>query len=322
MNFVPPTALSSQGNGSSSSTRARSDPTHQHQKRPGPHLHSTSTHQSQGSGVAMAASAMPTSPQSQYVPGSTSSVLMECESPGSQKSGALYPASTHHRQLQLLQQQHQLFATAQTQLQDAQLRHAWSGGDIQPHEGASYRHSQPQLQRHHSNPPLNEDVTPAPHMFASSRTAVPHAHGTGQAITAVRQLQPTSAPVMTIDLTSLHQTVPSTAHPAATTAFGVVSSGGHQGALDATQTGSLNMQLTGFAEPPGVGSQFVPSGGAAPVVYMSPANFPYATVATTTANATLVSDASVPGVPRTATDRGEESPMVGVCIQQSPVASH
>ena len=341
--------LACQGNGSSSSGRARSDPTHQHQKRPGPHLHSTSTHQSQGSGVVAvaAANAMPISPLSQYLPGpgGSSSVLMECESPGNQKGAPLYPSSTHHRQLHLLQaQQHQLFPAAAQQLQDAaQLRHAWSGGDIQPQErlSATYGHSQPQLHRHHSNPPSSESLDAAgpPHLRGSSRSVLAHStltHVTtaGQAVSA-RQLQPSSAPVMTIDLTSLHHTVGGANPGGATTAFaGVVSSSGvvghHPSTLDATQTGSVNMQLTGFAEPPTAGSQFMcggGTGGATPqqVMYMSPANFPYTTSTSTTAtaaNATLVSDSIVQGVPRTATERGEESPMVGVCIQQSPVASH
>ena len=137
---------------------------------------------------------------------------------------------------------------------------------------------------------------------------------------------------MTIDLTSLHHTVTGVNPGGVATAFaGVVSSSGitghHPSTLDATQTGSVNMQLTGFAEPT-AGSQFMCGGGtsgATPqqVMYMSPANFPYTTSTTTAAaNTTLVSDSIVQGVPRTATERGEESPMVGVCIQQSPVASH
>ncbi|KAI0238299.1 hypothetical protein LSAT2_011048 [Lamellibrachia satsuma] len=332
---VSQAVLSCQGNGSNNSGRARSDPTHQHQKRPGPHLHSTLTHQSQGSSIALA-NAVPISPH-QYLPGGSSSVLMECESPGNQKTAALYPSSTHHRQLQLLQQQHQMFATAQSQLQDAQLRHAWSGGDIQPQERLSttYGHSQPQLHRHHSNPPSSESlVEPGPpHLLGSSRSVLAHStltHATGGQTVTARQLQPSSAPVMTIDLTSLHHTVPGVHPGGVTTAFGVVSSSGITGhhpqasTLDATQTGSLNMQLT-------AGSQFVCGsggtiGGTAPqqVVYMSPANFPYtsSTTTTTAANTTLVSDSIVQGVPRTATERGEDSPMVGVCIQQSPVASH
>ena len=80
--------------------------------------------------------------------------------------------------------------------------------------------------------------------------------------------------------------------------------------VETTQTGSLNMQLTGYQAPY---NPYTPH-----TAYIAGTNFPF-TLTSTTANTNLV--APEPQHSRTA-DRSEESPMVGVCVQQSPVASH
>ena len=110
---------------------------------------------------------------------------------------------------------------------------------------------------------------------------------------------------------------------------GVVGGGGLQGIEP--QLGSLSMQLGGYPPPSsGQYSQFPQQGWPA-------ANYPF--TITQAAAASSSSSSSVPqplavahsegaapppvvGHRTAAEPRGEESPMVGVCVQQSPVASH
>ncbi|XP_006812174.1 dual specificity tyrosine-phosphorylation-regulated kinase 1B-like isoform X2 [Saccoglossus kowalevskii] len=99
--------------------------------------------------------------------------------------------------------------------------------------------------------------------------------------------------------------------------------------LDCTQTGSLNMPLgyqyqihSGLSHEPGsqpppnlhMGSSFTAT---APGV-----TFPYTIAQTTSTNVATSIVTQPPSSQRQAVDRGEESPMVGVVMQQSPVASH
>ena len=111
---------------------------------------------------------------------------------------------------------------------------------------------------------------------------------------------------MTIDLTSLP-------------AVGLAAAPGS--AVEASQTGSVNMQLAGYHPNPGGGPGGGGGGGQAFITAAGP-TFPF-TLSTTTAGGLGPSEAGGSGHPgRTVADRGEESPMVGVCVQQSPVASH
>lgn len=84
----------------------------------------------------------------------------------------------------------------------------------------------------------------------------------------------------------------------------------HSGS-DPPQIGALNMQLSGYP------SQY----GQYPQPQWPAGNFP---LAFTTAVETQLPGPENPTVQhtRTSTERGDESPMVGVVVQQSPVASH
>ncbi|CAH1796568.1 unnamed protein product [Owenia fusiformis] len=91
--------------------------------------------------------------------------------------------------------------------------------------------------------------------------------------------------------------------------------------LDTTQTGSGNMQLTNYSHPSTGASHQYPQHPQP--TYLAGANFqvPYSSYSSTSSNPTFTEGSSQSHT-RTSSDRSEESPMVGVCVQQSPVASH
>ncbi len=203
----------------------------------------------------------------------------------------------------------------QAQLVPSAVRQAW-GSDMHDRHAAPHSHpGHAQLQRHHSHPPVTSPPTGSTqHVLSAASSHLPlQTIPAGHLDPVSRQVQGSSSSsmAMTIDLANLQGGPPSAS-------AGVpqpVATHGHPN-LDATQTGSLNMQLGGYHQ-------------AAPQTYNAMTGQAYITAAqtfpftlTTTANTNLVTSDSVTQHSRTAADRGEESPMVGVCVQQSPVASH
>ena len=304
-------AASSTGSG-----RARSDPTHQHHR----HHNHPHSHSSQQGAPPMVGMGYPTA---------NSTTSMECESPAVQQA--------------------RLQEVYRHQQSGGQLRQAWSGdvhtphdryGNSHSHAHHGHSHSHPQLQRHHSHPPAAAPpgVTPSSSSSSSSLSGQhqPHGHmggnhGSGMVAPIAQTLlagnmepivvaPPTrqqhssalSSSAMTIDLSSL---------PAVTLGGPT----GAQGVVESTQTGSVNMQLAGYhghAPPGGNPSQqpYVGGSGGQTFIATGP-SFPF-TLATTSGGNLVSAPEGVSGHSRTAGERGEESPMVGVCVQQSPVASH
>ena len=91
------------------------------------------------------------------------------------------------------------------------------------------------------------------------------------------------------------------------------SRGNSSGGLDPPQIAGVNMQLPGY---PAQFGQFNPH--PQPTWPGGGGTFPFALA--TTVETSIPSHE--PASQRTSTERGEESPMVGVVVQQSPVASH
>ena len=271
------TFSASRQSGSGGSGRARSDPTHHHHHQSGGnsnHQQSQSAHHGPGGQTTVVT--VPSVPSNSGY-GSSTAVSMDCESPGSQ-------------QARMLQQQ-QLFARTAMNPQD--VRTTWSADVHNLHSERGHREHGQQLGRHHSQPATGSHQTvapiqPAPHVEPSPNTVISRPGHSAQS----------SAPI-TIDLT-----------PTQVPAFPTLPV--HTN-LEATHTGSVNMQLSGYQAAP----QFQT---AVPTSYTAP-NFPFTLTTTTTGNPSLVSDPST-AHQRTAGERGDESPMVGVCVQQSPVASH
>lgn len=84
----------------------------------------------------------------------------------------------------------------------------------------------------------------------------------------------------------------------------------NQASIDSSQLPSVNMAVAGYP------SQF----GQYPQQTWTAGGFPFSL--TTNASASLTSHETNNQHVRTAGERGDDSPMVGVCVQQSPVASH
>ena len=273
------------------SGRARSDPTHQHQKRQGA-LHLHAVHPSAGGGGMLSTAPMPSSPPSQHYL-ATTSVLMECESP---QSSIAKSFSTHQRQLQLLQQQ-KLFA-AQQALGLVEMCQTWSSGDMKSDDRRTGQYTG-SVQSGHRLHRLKADT-----LLSTDQRELPHP----------THLIDSHTPPISVNLTDLDAPIVSSL------------------SIDATQVGSAGLPLSVV----GMSRSNAPAGVRAhqphyanatvpPRTYISPRNFAFGTVlGTTTTTATSAADASPISAGRLSErpDRGDDSPMVGVCIQQSPVASH
>ncbi|XP_041373002.1 dual specificity tyrosine-phosphorylation-regulated kinase 1B-like isoform X2 [Gigantopelta aegis] len=267
---------------STRSGRARSDPTHQHP--PHRHVHSHSARD----------------PQHAPHPYST----MDCESPEQQRSGAVAPHPHHHAH-PALQQQQSWSAAEMSQITEHNNNNNGS------HVHSSHSHSRP-----HRRSPLSSSGTVSSHsggvssfsqnvligsLYGENSSGGGGGGGGGSGggggggnytntrpnFGAPPQLSSAS---MAPDMTSIH---PNPHHLPA--------------GLDGTAIGSVNMQLSGY--PYGQFSQQTWPTGA----------FSYGI--TSTASTGIASHESSQHN-RTGGERGEESPMVGVCVQQSPVASH
>ncbi|XP_064651559.1 dual specificity tyrosine-phosphorylation-regulated kinase 1A-like isoform X2 [Lineus longissimus] len=220
----------------------------------------------------------------QYVPTSA----MDCESPNSQQQRL--QQMYHH------QQQHWITNIA--------------AGDPPP--GPHSRHNNgatapPPISHPHAHlhRPTHSHAVPhsSPHQSHSSQT-VGTVLGSGDHVTSRHVTQPSSS--MAVDMSSMP---PQQMQPHGMSAH---LQHMHQ-SIDATQTGSMNMQLPAYQQTgsyPQYPQPFIASGH----------TFPYTLTATTQSN--LVSQSDSSSQQRTRTASGEESPMVGVCVQQSPVASH
>lgn len=281
------------------SNRARSDPTHQHHRH---HPHPHGAPPPGGSGGSSQPLGGPG-----YSMMANSTMSMECESPGVQQA-----------RLQEMYRQQQQQAGGRSQV--------WQGGELHDRHGHHHHgHAHPQLQRHHSHPPS----TSAGSVPGTAVPALPSHHGSHSGMVApiaqtllagnmepIVVAPPTRSqqhnPTMTIDLTSLPATV---------------GLGGGGAVVETSQTGSVNMQLSGYHNPPptqqpqnnqqtfvatGATQTFIATGAGAP------GGFPFALPS----GGGTSSEGGGASHSRTVGERGEESPMVGVCVQQSPVASH
>ena len=285
------TFAASRKSGSGGSGRARSDPSHHHHPQGGGNT-TNNQQQSQsahhGHGGVTTVGNVPSAPSANSGYGSSTAVSMDCESPGSQQARAL--------------QQQQLFARTAMNPNPQDVRTTWTTDVTHNlHNERGHReHGQPSMARHHSQPgsgshQSSATIQPITHVEPSSHATVISRPGPGHSAQS-------SAPI-TIDLTQTQ--VP---------AFPQIPLHTHTN-LEATHTGSVNMQLSGYqTTPPFQPAVPIPS-------YTAQPNFPFTLTTTAPGNQSLVTDSST-AHQRTAGERGDESPMVGVCVQQSPVASH
>ena len=282
--------------GSSSSGRARSDPTHQHHSHL--HVHSHSAHQG-------------TSHQGnpQYA--------MECESPQSQGQGK--PSSGIQGQGQpqhpgggagggggggqghpTLYSQQSWPAAGPTD-QSGVPGQVIHGSHSQTHRHHSHHH------RHQSPPSLHSAPVPGTLSGSSVSSASSHA-GSGSIILGTGGG----------GFNEVRPGFPGVGQPQSGRTVDILPAGHISGTHsinsnsgDPPQIGSVNMQLAGYPAQYGQYPQPTWPGG----------SFPF-NLATTVASSSLPGHEVTQQHTRTASERGEESPMVGVVVQQSPVASH
>ncbi|KAL3885823.1 hypothetical protein ACJMK2_025859 [Sinanodonta woodiana] len=225
---------------------------------------------------------------------------MECESPQSTHGqlrglGQSLASSVHSHQQGYVVAPLQRWPDGGESHQSHHSRHSNDSG-----LGSSHSHSQshrPHISHHrHLSPPSAQGQAQTMAHGSSQNILLGHsfqATGLGGAMTMPNMGLP-------VDMTNVPPTI---AGPALI-----------QGSIDSGQVGAtMNVPLPGYSSQYGQYSQ---------QAWQGP-SFPFA-LATTT-SATLVGHDIRPQHSRTAApsaDRGEESPMVGVCVQQSPVASH
>ncbi|XP_074652300.1 dual specificity tyrosine-phosphorylation-regulated kinase 1B-like isoform X2 [Tubulanus polymorphus] len=268
-----------------SSGRARSDPTHQHHNHHHPHSHPL--HHSHGA---------------QYLTHS----VMDCESPAVARLQQMYPQPPH----------------AITQPP------AWAagaGGDATSnHVRLSQQQPQPRVS-HHASPHVHVHHPP-PGLSQTSLMSSSSNHGNNNA---------TAATAVAVDLVNVQQTssVPVQIHGSGQSLLAPL----HQ-TVDVAQAGSvatINVYPTiaaNFTTQFSSTTQqtFIAGGGGGNATH----GFPYALTgapgsSASIGNANIVDNTTgvAPATTaaqrtRASSDRGDESPMVGVCVQQSPVASH
>ncbi|XP_064595672.1 dual specificity tyrosine-phosphorylation-regulated kinase 1A-like isoform X2 [Liolophura sinensis] len=223
---------------------------------------------------------------------------MECESPGSQQQQQL--PRGHHP----LQQVYQW----NSDVQHVQGRH--SNGSHGTHSHSSHHHRQhhsQQSQLHHSPLSSSSQVT-------SSHLAHTSMHGSSQSL-PLSGGTPGSDPSLAFMTPQVHNT------SASSSAMSVevvgpqphVSLGSthlHSNMDPPQLAGTVNMQLAGY--PAAQFGQYQHNAWSAP-------GFPFSL---TSNNANLSLSETSSQRSRTTAERGDDSPMVGVCVQQSPVASH
>ena len=282
---------------SSRSGRARSDPTHQHP--PHRHVHSHSAREP------------PHAPH----PYST----MECESP--ERGGAVAPhPQSHHPHHPALQQQQSWSAAEMSQISEHNNNNNNNNGS---HVHSAHSHTRP----HRRSPPSSSGTI-------SSHSAGGGGGGGGVATGFTQNVligslygdsgggggggggggnytntRPNfgappqlSSASMAPDMTSIH---PNPHH-------GPVGGGVVDGGASSIAGGGVNVQLPGYASH--YGAPFPPQA-------WPTGAFSYGIPSTASGSGGIASrDGSQHG--RSGGERGEESPMVGVCVQQSPVASH
>lgn len=299
------------------SGRARSDPTHQHHKHH--HHHHNHSH----------SAAQPTN----TIQPLASSTNMECESPASQQA---------RLQQQVQQSGRHVWPGAGSAGSELQSSSTGPGGrqsgNGHSHHGSANssvtshlqqhgqimhvgvgNNGQPQLHRHHSHPPNSSvspiisagvGVTPShPTAVVASRGMImelePGMTGGHNSISTSRGSSQQSAPsgagsstnsAMTADLMQMN-TPPH--HIPAPTA--VLAAPSHMVQLSA----GLPLPTTQYTAVP-------------PQTYIATPNFPFLPTTTSTV---FPAETVVSQHARTSSDRSEESPMVGVCVQQSPVAA-
>ncbi|XP_077985028.1 dual specificity tyrosine-phosphorylation-regulated kinase 1A-like isoform X2 [Glandiceps talaboti] len=181
---------------------------------------------------------------------------------------------------------------------------------------STHSHSHRTRKHHHHHSPSS----------SSSSTLSSNPHGQSQVVvcTEPSTLHNMSSTVQTID-----QSGPIYYHQLHPPQSGVVYTHPPQhGQLDCTQTGSLNMQLGGYhgnqyqlhtsiTHEPGQSTNLHIAPGYAPAPGVS---FPYTIAQSgTTVGPSITAQQHTQ---RQTVERSDESPMIGVCVQQSPVASH
>ncbi|XP_067676238.1 dual specificity tyrosine-phosphorylation-regulated kinase 1B-like isoform X2 [Haliotis asinina] len=280
---------------SQSSGRARSDPTHQHH----PHLHMQSSHSAAHHQVAHTGGGG----------GGSGYTTMDCESPHHRPTVVTTTAhhAAHHHPL-------------------AQ-QPSWTSAEVSQlhgrHSNGSHSHSHSH-QRHHHHSPSSSTSTTSLHQ--SGHSILSGTTGTSQQNLMLGTLY--SDPERS-SFSARTNFAPSGVPPPELSSATNIAGSGELGnvhtlhhhpsgnSLEATQLGSVNMQLAGYPSSPGQYGQFGQQAG------WPPSAFPYA-LTSTAAPTSLTSHDPTGQHNRTggAGERGEESPMVGVCVQQSPVASH
>ncbi|GAB6027463.1 Dual specificity tyrosine-phosphorylation-regulated kinase 1A [Chamberlinius hualienensis] len=317
-----------------SSGRARSDPTHQY-------FHSSQTAQAQNMYT-----------QTGNFDGASSSLAMECESPNSNGSsiggqlGISHVGGINSERSSVnssLLNSSSMSSTQAFGSQVARGTQVWPGGinglndsgPLNSHQIGVYSH----CNRHSAS------GLPYPQVHGIGHSHRRHAHlhmtsamasnqssssssSTSSSSSSVSQVQ--TQPPQLINLEhvqqahSSHSIISASAAPSSSTSHAMEMNPGlmhmptsslQPGPMDCTQVGSLNMQLSGY-HPPYHHQQYSTQATNSSGPYLG-SSFSFGL--TGTAGPSILSTEGAP--PRPPTER-DESPMVGVCVQQSPVASH
>ncbi|XP_070551677.1 dual specificity tyrosine-phosphorylation-regulated kinase 1A-like isoform X1 [Ptychodera flava] len=287
--------------GASSGGRARSDPTQQH----------TQVHSQGNPGHHVTAVGANTS-------------TMEYEAAAQQLQQQQQQQQHHHHQGHPPQAAHQMWAAPGGDVGTSHLNSSVVHPSTSTHgHGHSHSHRSRKHHHHHQSPLASSSTSSS----SSALSSNPHGHPQPVLVPAAdpSNLHAVSSTIQSIDPGQIYYQQLHLHAPQPGVVYAQPPPHGH---LECTQTGSLNMQLGGYHgnqyqlhtsishEPSQTGNLHI-----APAYAPAPGfALPY-TIAQT---ATTVGQSIVTQQPtqRQAVERGEESPMVGVCVQQSPVASH